>query len=125
VANDRVCPELVQQLTLAILDHAVEEGLRMVKTIRFYLDILEGFLKDSQKLVDHLRATTHKLGPVCLDAGMAHFNRRYWEAHGSELATFLDAHPSRREDRCLLAGRHRRSCCWSWPTSGQERKKGP
>jgi hypothetical protein len=56
--DDRVCSELVQQLTLAVLDHPAEGGLRMIRTIRSYLDTWRGFLQDLQELVDHLRATS-------------------------------------------------------------------
>jgi hypothetical protein len=34
-----------------------------------------------------------------MEAETARLNRRHWEAHGSELAGFLDAPWSRREDR--------------------------
>jgi hypothetical protein len=95
VPHDRAMPpDLFQQLTLAILDHAADEGLRMIKTIRSYLDTWEAFLQDRQVLVDHLRAA-HKLGPSCVDAESASLNRRHWQAHGSDLASFLGAHPVR------------------------------
>jgi hypothetical protein len=85
-------PDLLQQLTLAILDHAADEGLRMIKTIRSYLDTWEAFLQDRQELVDHLRAA-HGLGLSCVEAEPASLNRRHWQAHGSDLASFLGAHP--------------------------------
>jgi hypothetical protein len=31
-------PNLLRQLTLAVLDHAADEGLRTIKLIRSYLD---------------------------------------------------------------------------------------
>jgi hypothetical protein len=93
VPDDRAMPpDLFQQLTLAILDHAADEGLRMIKTIRSYLDTWEIFLQDRQELVDHLLAA-HKLGRSCMGAETASLNRRHWEAHGSDLASFLGAHP--------------------------------
>jgi hypothetical protein len=85
-------PELLQQLTLAILDHSAEEGLRMIKTIRSYLDTWETFLQDRHELVDHLRAA-HNADPSCIECDPASLNRRHWEAHGSDLASFLGAHP--------------------------------
>ena len=85
-------PELLQQLTLAILDHSAEEGLRMIKTIRSYLDTWETFLQDRHDLVDHLRAA-HNSDPSCIECDPASLNRRHWEAHGSDLASFLGAHP--------------------------------
>ena len=85
-------PDLLQQLTLAILDHAADEGLRMIKTVRSYLDTWEAFLQDREKLVDHLIAA-HKAGPFYTEDDPASLNRRHWQAHGSDLASFLDAHP--------------------------------
>jgi hypothetical protein len=85
-------PELLQQLTLAILDHSAEEGLRMIKTIRSYLDTWETFLQDRHELVDHLRAA-HNADPSCIECDPASLNRRHWEAHGSDLTSFLGAHP--------------------------------
>ena len=91
--DDRgMSPELLQQLTLAILDHSADEGLRMIKKIRAYLETWETFLQDRHELVDHLRAA-HHAGPSCMDADPASLNRRHWQAHGSDLASFLDAHP--------------------------------
>jgi hypothetical protein len=93
VPDDRgMSPELMQQLTLAILDHSADEGLRMIKKIRAYLETWETFLQDRHELVDHLRAA-HHAGPSCMDADPASLNRRHWQAHGSDLASFLDAHP--------------------------------
>jgi hypothetical protein len=85
-------PNLLQQLTLAILDHSADEGLRMINTIRSYLDTWEMFLQDRHELVDHLRGA-HNAGRSCMEADPASLNRRHWEAHGSDLASFLDAHP--------------------------------
>jgi hypothetical protein len=93
VPDDRgMSPELLQQLTLAILDHSADEGLRMIKKIRAYLETWETFLQDRHELVDHLRAA-HHADPSCMDADPASLNRRHWQAHGSDLASFLDAHP--------------------------------
>jgi hypothetical protein len=93
VANDRgMTPGLCQQLTLAILDHSADAGLRMIKTIRAYLDSWEAFLQDRQELVDHLRGA-HHVGSSCTAADPASLNRRHWEAHGSDLASLLGAHP--------------------------------
>jgi hypothetical protein len=85
-------PDLCQQLTLAILDDSADAGLRMIKTIRAYLDTWEAFLQDRQELVDHLRGA-HHAGSSCAAADPASLNRRHWEAHGSDLASFLGAHP--------------------------------
>jgi hypothetical protein len=93
VPDDRtVPPELLGQLTLAILDHSAEEGLQAIKLIRSYLDTWETFLQDRQQLRDHLM-TTHQAGPTCMEADPADLNRQHWEAHGRDLATFLAAHP--------------------------------
>ena len=86
-------PDLLQQLTLAILDHSADQGLRMIDTIRSYLDTWETFLEDRRQLVDHLRAG-HDAGASCMDSDAASLNRRHWQAHGSDLVTFLDAHPT-------------------------------
>ena len=52
-ADDRgMSPALFQQLTLAILDHSAEDGLRMIATVRSYLDTWETFLQDRHELVD-------------------------------------------------------------------------
>ena len=85
-------PALLQQLTLAILDHSAEAGLRMITTVRSYLDTWETFLQDRHELVDHLRAA-HHADPSCLEADPASLNRQHWEAHGSDLTSFLNAHP--------------------------------
>ncbi|HEV8423868.1 MAG TPA: hypothetical protein VGS14_01585 [Actinomycetes bacterium] len=91
--DDRVMPpDLLQQLTLAILDHSADGGLRTIKAIRAYLDGWEAFLQDRQELLDHL-LLAHRLHPSCMEADPATLNRRHWEAHGSDLATFLGAHP--------------------------------
>jgi hypothetical protein len=91
--SDRaMSPELLRQLTLAILDHSAEEGLRMIKMVRSYIDTWETFLLDRHELVDHLRAT-HNADPSCIESDPASLNRRHWEAHGSDLASFLGAHP--------------------------------
>jgi hypothetical protein len=85
-------PELLQQLTSAILDHPAGEGLRMIKMVRAYLNTWETFLQDRHELVDHLRAA-HSAGPACAESDPASLNRRHWQAHGSDLASFLSAHP--------------------------------
>jgi hypothetical protein len=91
--DDRgVPPALLQQLTLAILDHSADEGQRIIRTIRSYLDTWEAFLKDRQHLRDHL-LTVHHTGSSCLEADPASLNRQHWKAHGSDLASFLAAHP--------------------------------
>jgi anti-anti-sigma factor len=50
VADDRVCPRAVLAADAGVLDHPAEEGLRMIKAIRSYLDTWEGFLQDRQEL---------------------------------------------------------------------------
>jgi hypothetical protein len=85
-------PALLQQLTVAILDHSAEEGLRMIATVRSDLDTWETFLLDRHELVDHLRAA-HHAGPACTQADPASLNRQHWHAHGSDLTSFLAAHP--------------------------------
>jgi hypothetical protein len=92
--NRHLPPDLLEQLTLAILDHSADEGLRMVKTIRSYLDTWESFLQDRRELLHHLVAA-HNAGPACTQADPASLNRQHWDAHGSDLATFLSAHPIR------------------------------
>jgi hypothetical protein len=87
-------PDLLEQLTLAILDHSADDGLRMVTTIRSYLDTWESFLRDRRELLRHLVAA-HHAGPACARADPSSLNRQHWEAHGSDLATFLSAHPVR------------------------------
>jgi hypothetical protein len=92
-------PALLEQLTLAILDHSAEEGLRRIKTIRSYLDSYldtwETFLQDRHELVDHLRGA-HHADPSCMEADPASLNRQHWQAHGNDLASFLTAHPVQR-----------------------------
>jgi hypothetical protein len=60
--------------------------------IRSYLDTWERFLQDRQELVDHLRAA-HNAAPAYTKADPASLNRQHWQAHGSDLASFLGAHP--------------------------------
>jgi hypothetical protein len=91
--NDRaVSPTLLQQLTLAILGGSADEGVRIIRTIRSYLDTWEVFLQDRQQLRDHL-LTVHHAGSSCMEADPASLNRQHWDAHGSDLASFLAAHP--------------------------------
>jgi hypothetical protein len=91
--DDRAMPnDLVHQLTLAILDHSADEGLRTIKTIRSYLDTWEAFLQDREELLNHLIAA-HRAGPSYTEADPASLNRRHWQAHGSDLTAFLAAHP--------------------------------
>ena len=92
-ADNRMSPGLLQQLTLAILGGSADEGERIIKTIRSYLDAWEGFLRDRQQLRGHL-LTDHKVGSSCLEADPATLNRQHWDAHGSDLASFLAAHPA-------------------------------
>jgi hypothetical protein len=91
-ADKGMSPALLQQLTLAILDGSAEEGHRVITTIRSYLDTWEIFLQDRQQLRDHL-LTAHHAGSSCLEADPASLNRQHWEAHGSDLTSFLAAHP--------------------------------
>jgi hypothetical protein len=91
--DDRAMPPaLLQQLTTAILDGSADEGQRIITMIRSYLDTWEVFLQDRQQLRDHL-LTAHHAGSSCLEADPARLNRQHWEAHGSDLTSFLDAHP--------------------------------
>jgi hypothetical protein len=83
---------LLQQLTLAILGGSADEGQRIIKMIRSYLDTWEVFLQDRQQLRDHL-LTVHHAGSSCLEADPASLNRQHWDAHGSDLASFVAAHP--------------------------------
>jgi hypothetical protein len=87
-------PDLFHQLTLTILDRSVDEGLRTIKSIRSYLDTWEPFLQDRKQLLDHL-LIDHKASPPDLDADPVSLNRRHWQAHGNDLASFLAAHPIR------------------------------
>jgi hypothetical protein len=89
--DDRgISPALLQQLTL---EHSAEEGLRVIKLVRSYLDTWEAFLQDRHELVAHLRAA-HHAGPACTEAAPASLNRQHREAHGSDLTSFLAAHPA-------------------------------
>ena len=85
-------PALLQQLTLAILDGSPDEGHRVITTIRSCLDTWEIFLQDRQQLRDHL-ATAHHAGSSCLEADPASLNRQHWQAHGSDLASFMAGRP--------------------------------
>ncbi len=91
-ADKGMSPALLQQLTLAILDGSADEGHRIIKTIRSYLDSWESFLQDRQQLRDHL-LTVHHASSSCLEADPASLNRQHWQAHGSDLTSFLGAHP--------------------------------
>jgi hypothetical protein len=35
----------------------------------------------------------HHADPACTQADPASLNRQHWHAHGSDLTSFLDAHP--------------------------------
>lgn len=95
MSNDRAMPAgLLHELTLAILDGSADSGLHTIKVIRSYLDTWEVFLQDRQELIGHLIAA-HEAGPFYDDDDPASLNRRHWQAHGSDLATFLCAHPVR------------------------------
>ena len=85
---------LLKQLTAAILDGSADEGQRLITTIRAYLDTWEVFLQDRRQLRDRL-VGAHDAGSSCLEADPASLNRQHWEAHGSDLTSFLDAHPTR------------------------------
>jgi hypothetical protein len=91
-SDKRMSPELLQQLTVAILDHSADQGLRIIKTIRSYLDTWEVFLQDRQQLRDHL-LTVHHADSSCMEADPSSLNRQHWQSHGSDLASFLAAHP--------------------------------
>jgi hypothetical protein len=91
-ADKRMSPELLQQLTVAILDGSADGGRRIIKTIRSYLDTWEVFLQDRQELRDHL-LTAHHASSSCLEADPASLNRQHWQAHGSDLTSFVAAHP--------------------------------
>ena len=45
-----------------------------------------------QQLRDHL-LTVHHASSSCLEAEPASLNRQHWDAHGSDLVSFLVAHP--------------------------------
>ena len=93
VPDDKAMPQdLFHQLRLAILDRPDDEGLRTSTTSRSDIDVGEAFLRDRQQLLDHL-TTPHDDGPPYLEADWASLNRWHWERHGSDLATFLHAHP--------------------------------
>jgi hypothetical protein len=93
VPDDNAMPQdLFPQLRLAILDRPDDDGLRTSTTSRSDLDIGEAFLRDRQQLLDHL-TITHNDGPPYREADRANLNRWHWERHGSDLATFLHAHP--------------------------------
>ena len=90
--DDNAMPQdLFHQLRLAILDR-LDDGLRTSTTIRSDPDIGEAFLRDRQQLLDHLNTTDNE-GPPYLEADRAGLNRWHWERHGSDVATFLHAHP--------------------------------
>ena len=94
-ADKSMSPALLQQLTLAILGGSADEGQRIIKTIRSYLDTWETFLQDRHQLVDHLRGA-HQADRSCREADPASLNRQHWQAHGSDLASLLAAHPVQR-----------------------------
>ena len=91
--DDNAMPQDVfPQLRLAILDRRDDDGLGTITTSRSSLDVGEAFLRDRQQLLDHL-STPHNDGPPYLEDDRASLNRWHWERHGSDLATFLHAHP--------------------------------
>jgi hypothetical protein len=93
VPDDNAMPhDLFHQLGLAILDRPDDDGLRTSTTSRSDLDSWEAFLRDRQQLLDHL-IITHNDGPPYREADQTNLNRWHWERHGSDLATFLHAHP--------------------------------
>ena len=92
-AGRGMSPDLLRQLTVAILDGSADDGQRIITTIRAYLDSWEVFLQDRRQLRDHL-LTAHHSGSSCLEADSASLNRQHWEAHGSDLTSFLAAHPA-------------------------------
>ena len=93
MTDDRAMPpELFHQLTLTILDRSADEGLRTIKSIRSYLDTWETFLQDRKQLLNHL-LIDHNASLPDLDADPVSLNRRHWQAHGNDLASFLAAHP--------------------------------
>jgi hypothetical protein len=91
-AGKNMSPKLLEQLTVAILDGSADEGHRVINTIRSYLDTWEAFLQDRQQLRDHL-LDAHHADASCMEADPASLNRQHWQAHDSDLASFLDAHP--------------------------------
>jgi hypothetical protein len=82
--------ELCQQLTLAILDDWADAGLRMIKTIRSYLDAWEAFWRTGRSW--STICVAHHADRACAAADLASLDRRHW-AHGSDLASFLAAYP--------------------------------
>jgi hypothetical protein len=93
VPDDNAMPQDVfHQLRLAILDRPDDDGLGTIANTRSSLDSGEAFLQGRQQLLDHL-ITTHNDGRPNLEADRASLNRWHWERHGSDLATFLHAHP--------------------------------
>jgi hypothetical protein len=80
------------------LDGSADEGLRIITKIRSYLDTWEVFLRDRQQLGEHL-VTAHHAGSSCLEADPASLNRQHWDAHGSDLASFLAPTRSRDDDK--------------------------
>jgi hypothetical protein len=93
VPDDNAMPhDLFHQHRLAILDRPDDDGLRTSTTSRSDLDSGEAFLRDRQQLLDHLTITHHD-SPPYREADRASLNRWHWERHGSDLATFLHAHP--------------------------------
>lgn len=90
--NKAMPQDLFYQLRLAILDRPDDDGLRTITTSRSSLDSWEAFLRDRQQLLDHL-ITPHDDGRPYVEADRASLNRWHWERHGSDLATFLHAHP--------------------------------
>jgi hypothetical protein len=64
----------------------------MIKMIRAELDTWHCFLQDRRELVDHLPAA-HHAAPASTKADPASLNRQHWQAHGSDLASFLGARP--------------------------------
>jgi hypothetical protein len=92
VPDDKAMPQdLFHQHRLAILDRP-DDGLGTSTTSRSDLDSWAAFLRDRQQLLDHLNITHHD-GPPYLEADRASLNRWHWERPGSDLATFLHAHP--------------------------------
>ena len=96
--DDRaMSPELLRQLTAAILDGSADEGHQIIRTIRSYLDAWEVLLQDRQQLRDHL-LTVHHAGSSWLEADPASLNRQHWQGHGSDPASFLAANPVQGDD---------------------------
>jgi hypothetical protein len=91
-------PGLCQHLTLTILDDSADAGLRMIKTIRYYLDTWGAFLEDRQKLVDHLHGA-HHADRACAAADSASLDRRHREAHAATWRASWAPTRSRRDNR--------------------------